>query len=536
MLSIETYKKILGIDEDVALTPLEMADRMNVTFFPYEEKYLNKNIKEFIDLLKKTFEELNVNIVPFEKSLTKVPILKVYKNLLNIIINNTIYFFRYIFRLPQKNIYFNFQSVKYVFNRTKVKKGIAIVVAGDQSLSHMPMEYIHSFKDNSVISVVDFPTGVSAESSFDKHFETSMNLFVHHMSNIILGVDSEKWILYNFNGSHPVYPIDKNFKEYILGALVPKVVAPIRPHKLRDFIISDKQFVITDNLHNHSITDLVIGAKKFADTNLYPKGKKIDELPFRNEFFKWIGKLHLDHRNGMSFGFLAHQLPGQTEKLIETLDTREFFIENNEFYITFSVFNKKYLLKVPQIWVMTQKSGSDKTNVVPERDLIKLGLVNGQMVIETSLGKTIDPTYKPSFDTKVILAHAVGNAIIASIIEHFDPRNHFVEHFKKSGFSLSHWHGYINPKYIPKGFHVHGVGNPHVACSSPQSAIYALDGKLNKFKEIYEKNELFSGDIHVEPHHGVNVNFSSLSDLADFILTNKEISVLGNKYYSLYNK
>ncbi len=537
IFSKETYKKILGIEEDVALTTLEMADRMNVTFFPHIDPKTSLEVKNFADKLLKTFEELKVNIVPFEKSLTTVPLQKVLKSFSKICINNCIYILRIIFKQPQKNIFFNFQSIKYIFKRTKVKKGISIISVGEQDLSEMPMEYITSFKNNSVVSILDFPKNITSNSTFEEHFDTSMNLFVQNMSNIVLGVDREKWILYNFNGSHPVYPIDDNMKEYVLGALVPKIVAPIRPYKLEEFILSDKNFSVDDDEHLGIINDLVVGAKKFADTNLYPKGKKIDDLPFRNEFFKWIGKLHLDHRNGMSFGFLAHQLPGQTEKLIETTKTEEFFIdENGNFFITLFIFGKKYMLCLPTIWVISQKSGSDKTNVVPERDLIKLGLSNGRMIIETPIGKTVDPTYKPSFDTKVILAHALGNAIIASILDHFDKDNQFVKQYKKGGFSLSHWHGYIHPDHIPKGFHIHGINNPHVACSSPQSAIYALDGKLDKFMDVYKNGELFLGDIHIEPHHGINVNFSSLSELADLLLENKGMSILGNKYYNLYKE
>lgn len=536
MLSKETYKKILAINEDIVLTPLEMADQMNITFFPYVGE-VSDNIKNFSVLLRKTFEELNVNIVPFEKALIVIPLKKTLKSFLRICINNIIYFYRYIFGIPQKDIYFNFQSIKYVFKRTKVKKGISIISIGEQKLYNMPMQYINSFKDNSVISILDFPKNVNEKSSFDEHFNTSMDFFVHNMSNIILGVDKEKFILYNFNGSQPVYKIDENIKDYILNALVPKVVAPIRPHKLEEFILSSKKFSTTDLVHSKIINDLVVGAKKFAGTNLYPKGKKIDDLPFRNEFFKWVGKLHLDHRNGMSFGFMAHQLPGKPEKLIETDKSEEFYIdERGYFHITVNVQNKRYKLRLPEVWVISQKSGSDKTNVVPDRDLIKMGLLDGKMIIETPIGKDIDPTYKPSFDTKVILAHAIGNAIIASILNHFDLEHPFVKQYKESGFSLSHWHGYIHPDFIPKGYHVHGIGNPHVACSSPQSAVYALDGKLKKFFETQVKNELFLGDIHIEPHHGVNVNFTSLSELADYLLKNKDTSVLGNKYYNLYNK
>ena len=357
------------------------------------------------------------------------------------------------------------------------------------------------------------------------------------MTNIVIGVGKEKWILYNFNASHPVYPLDGHFKEHILQSLVPKVVAPIRPYKLNEFIIQRGGWSASDDFHRPFVEQIVRGAKKFGDTNLYPKGKQIEALPFRNAFFKWVGKLHLDHRNGMSFGFLAHQLPSKLSRLEKVpVETSDFYIQNGIWYISFFTHGDKYAMEVPEVWVLTQKSGSDKTNVDPERDLIKIGLSNGTMIIQTQDGKDIDPTYKASFDTKVILAHALGNAIIASILAHFNPENSFVQRFKTKGISLSHWHGYIRPDFVPKGFFVHGIGNPHVACSSPQSAMYAIQGKMEAFLESLKTNEEYFGDIHVEPQHGVNVNFFSLEELADYLVNNPEASVLGNKYYYLYNK
>lgn len=544
MFDQETLQAILGINEKVYTKPLEMADKMNITFFPYYSDNLSANIINFKKKLEKVFAELNVNIVPYEEALTTIPLTKVWKNVIKIVLNNILFKFRNIFGLPQSNHYFDLNAIKYLFKNTKIKKGISVVVLGEQTDENLPMQYIYSFKDNSIITIIDFPKNITENSDFHDHFNTALDLFTHNMTNIVIGVDDKKWLLYNFNASHPVFPIDTNFKENVLHALVPKIVAPIRPYKLSEFEILKNNFDINEN--KSQVDDLVNGALLFSKTSLYPKGKIIDQLPFRNDFYRWIGKLHLDNRNGMSYGFLAIQLPGKVyplihvnefEKMAGVKPVSSFHFYNNNLYVLVSIDSNSFWLRVPDVWVLSQRSGSDKTHVNPKKDLIKMGLSNGKMLLQTQEGVNIDNDYKTSFDTQVILAHSVGNAIIATILNHYRQSNsEFLKRYLHNGMSISHWHGYIHPEHVPKGWHVHGITNPHVACSSPQSAIYAIEGKLESFLNSLKNKSEFKGDIHIEPHHGTNVCFTSVSDLAKYLVDNPEASILGNSYFYLYNK
>lgn len=545
MLTQEAIQAVLGIREKVYLEPREMADKMNITFFPHRHEDTSEEIIKFAEKLETTFRELHVNIVPYSDALIRVSFFKSLKTTIKVLLSNVVYFLRKIFGRPQKNHYFSLRAVAFLFKRTKIKKGISVVVLGEQDADKLPMQYIYSFKDNSVITILDFPKNITEDSSFHEHFDTALSMFAHNMTNIVIGVDEKKWLLYNFNASHPIFYLDKNFKEDVLHALVPKIVAPIRPYTLSEFIISKEKFSVVDDSYKEQVEDLVKGALLFNETNLYPAGKKIDELPFRNDFYKWIGKLHLDNRNGMSYGFLAVQLPGNVYPLTKHKDFEEkigeetksdFEFYHNNLYVKVSLNDGDFWVRVPDVWVLSQKSGSDKTHVNPKRDLIKLGLSNGKMYLETQYDSVIDNDYKTSFDTQVILSHAVGNAIIASVLNHTNPDSEFLKRYLSRGMSISHWHGYIHPEKVPQGWFVHGVANPHVACSSPQSAIYALDGKLKSFSESLEKSIDYKGDIHIEPHHGTNICFTSVFELAEFLVNNKEASVLGNSYYYLYNK
>jgi hypothetical protein len=374
-----------------------------------------------------------------------------------------------------------------------------------------------------------------------------MNLFAYHMTNIVLAVDDIEWIIYNFNASHPIYPLnDGAFTEHVLHALVPKIVAPIRPYRFSEFKVKKSTFDVHDDEHETFVHDLVRSGSLLEATNLYPPGKRIEDLPFRNRFYAWIGRIHLDNRNGMSYGFLAVQMPSELSDVFSYEEARErfgkkiedekgYFFHEDAMYIVVTVVGMRYILKVPDVWVLSQRSGCDKTHMNPEKDVIKMGLVNGQMYLQAPGSVILDDGYKPSFDTKVILAHAVGNVIVASLSKHLNMNMPFVEEFQKRGRALGHWHGYIHPNHIPEGWFVHGVHNPHVACSSPQSALYALLGKMRVFDMAVGKGEEYRGDVHIEPHHGTNLSFSTLTDLGEFLAQGPDVSVLGNEYLTLYS-
>ena len=86
MFDQETLQAILGINEKVYTKPLEMADKMNITFFPNYSDNLSANIINFKKKHKKVFEELNVNIVPYDEALTTIPLTKVWKNVAKIVL------------------------------------------------------------------------------------------------------------------------------------------------------------------------------------------------------------------------------------------------------------------------------------------------------------------------------------------------------------------------------------------------------------------------------------------------------------------
>ena len=503
MLNQKSIQKLLGFDETIHLNADEMAENLILTVFPSQQGAVSEEVTHFTGSLIKTLKKLGVQFIPFQEAIEHTP------------------------------------------KKRKLKKGVSVLVSGKQPIDNHPLDYISSLSTNSIITILGFPENLHQKSSFQEHFDTAFDLFAYHLSNIVIAVDQQKWMLYNYNAAHPIYDIGTDFEQNVLQALIPKIYAPISPLKLSDFEILSHRFDVSDSSHKPYVEDMVQAGKLFERTGLFPKGKSLAGLSFRSDFHKRVAKTLLDNRNGMSFGFLARQLPTEIGLLLPfeqfkkelnqtSMDSSEsVFSFQNNLYLLLHIGNKKYILKTPEVWMLTQRSGADKTHIEPRKDLIKLGLKNGKMQMQIPQDIHLGDDYRPSFDTKVILAHALGNAIIASVLNILKPGNEFFSHFEKSGMALAHWHGYFQPEAIPRGWQVYGRENPNVACSSPQSAIYALDGKLKSFTRCLENLEMYRGDIHIEPQHGINVSWPSLTDLAEFVSKTPKASVLGNEYWDL---
>jgi hypothetical protein len=541
VISQEAAQKILGIKQSVHLSPQNMARELRVTLFPYHSQ-ATETVLDFGKKMEESLKRLGVEIVPYNDALEKVTLSKRLNRFLKYNYNNSHWLFRKLLRLPEINLFIPFTTIFSLCGSRRIRKDICIICLGEQKERGMAMQYITSFKTNSVVTIIDFPKNITSASKFDDHFNTAMSLFSYHMTNIVIAVDDKKWMLYNFNASHPIYDLDDRFDEILLKSLIPKIAAPITPHKFKEFKIVSAKFNAEADMYQRIIKQMREGAVLLDDAHIYPPGKKIDDLPFRNNFHRLIGKMHLDNRNGMSFGYIAFQMPVENTEVIKLENFKQkypnsfvdsdFYIDSNKnIYILLNIKDSELVVKVPGVWVMTLRSGSNKTHFDTERDLLKLGLVNGEMYMEFPNKSVIDNNYKPSFDTKVILAHAVGNAIISSVSHYMSNQNSYSQALKNTGMAIIHWHGYMNIKKKLPGLVVYGRDNPHVSCSSPQSALFALMGKIENFiSETNAHGPDYVGDIHVEPHHGVNVSYPSLTGLAKYILSDPEVTELGNKY------
>jgi hypothetical protein len=374
MISQLAIQKILGINEKVFVDPKDMVTQMVVSFYP-QKNNVSENIKNAQILLKDKLLSLGVKEIPYSDIFIRISNYKRYKRRFKFYINNLSFAYNKILLRKTNDIFFiDKKTIKNLTAKFKYRSGVCVIVPGVLDTYDLPMQYIKSFKDNSIISILDFPKMTDENSSFEHHFDTSMQMFAHNMSNIVLAVDDLRWMIYNFNSSHPIF----NFKDtdkldyFILNGLIPKVVAPITPHRIEEFSILKEKYNSENEKYRSALDDLKKGSFLYGKTNLFPKGKKIDDLNFRNNLHKQIGKIHLDSRNGMSFGFTAKQIPTEVIKArFIDLDNRknnykddvDFKIdEKGGIYVICEIKNKIIEIKIPEVWILSLRSCSDKTN------------------------------------------------------------------------------------------------------------------------------------------------------------------------------
>ena len=196
---------------------------------------------------------------------------------------------------------------------------------------------------------------------------------------------------------------------------------------------------------------------------------------------------------------------------------------NDALHVTVNMPQGPILLRVPDIWVLTTRSGCDKSNIDPQRDLVMLGLSQGRIIFSTPRGVGRSTDYKPSYDTLTILSHAMANALVAGLLQRVHADAWFAATLRASGMALAHWHGYLQTAALPEGYIVHGQDNPPVSCSTFQAAIYALRGKIEAYSRSVTVHRPFAGDAHVEPHHGINLTGPTLLWLAQWALERLEV-------------
>lgn len=534
MITEPAMREILGFPRAFDLEPRDMARNLTLTVFPYEAGKMPSHVQEFATRLLSTFENLGVRIIPYEEALETVPVRKILQRSVNILLNNTLHHVERLLGRPDPRIHIHRAVFKNLLNRRRVRKGVSIVTLGDYPTDELPINFTSSFRETLIVTIIEKPASLTRSTLFSEHFDRAMSLFAYHMTNLVVAVGREDWLLYNFNASHPTFDLAGDLEADVLSALIPKIAAPMQPCRIDEFSVLRDNFCPTDDLHLPFILDMQASAARLTTLDLYPPGKKISSLPFRNAFHAWIGAIHLDERSGMSFGFIARQLPFELSTIqkreVPAHHTEGFFHEAGSLHIAFMHAGSAYTMKVPEVWVLTQRSGANKTSFNPHTDLVKLGLRDGVMFLQTAQGQRITRDFKPSFDTKVILAHAVGNAIIASLAAVFMPHAQLAQRMSATGAGIAHWHGYIDPDALRPDIMLHGARRPHVACSSPQSALYALAGKLASFESFLNHQLPVSAEFHVEPHHGINAIFPTLKELADFLHAGEQRSVLGNRH------
>jgi len=187
----------------------------------------------------------------------------------------------------------------------------------------------------------------------------------------------------------------------------------------------------------------------------------------------------------------------------------EIFVHNKVQYLSVNVGSERYVVPMSEMWVIGTRPDFENTELNPRYDLVRYGLKNGQLIFETSCDGDASAGCSPSADTRLIVTHALANAIIASVLARQEPGSPFFNRLKNRGMAMAHWHGFLSEANLPLGYFVHDTESQNAPCST-HSIIHAMQGKLGMLHESAVKGVYPQGDIQIEPHHGTTINCPSL--------------------------
>jgi hypothetical protein len=389
--------------------------------------------------------------------------------------------------------------------------GTVILAPGSFPDSLLAINRVTTLYNNIIVGIYDEPAPLTPESLPQERLDAIVGRLARDMVHILIFVTDHSWTICTMNGGvvtfHSPYPSQKDVRD----TLVPKLTAQVVPPRAEELDIEhgelktgtrDFEVVAEDFLHCSALWRSNASLLTHTST---------EGLEYRSAFYKRIVARYLDQRSGMSYGFFARQLPVNVQPArIAASDDAGLRVRLHE---------KSFFVPVPHISVITTRSGCKKHHLDPKKDLVEIGLIQrqgkGRAYIKTPAGLSPDAVAKPSFDTLTILAHALGNALTASILMTIRPGSSFPFHLARRGASITHWHDYPDIEQVPEGYFLHGELNPPVACSTPQSAVYSLLGKIAALEQALETGTEYRGDVHVEPNHGTNiVGMLSLAETA----------------------
>ncbi|MGF1671017.1 MAG: hypothetical protein ACFCU6_11255, partial [Balneolaceae bacterium] len=408
---------LIGISKDVPLDENEMAHQLKVTFQPPLEH--TERLDNFVAKLKRSLVDIGTEIIPFEKSLT-------------------------------------------VGTKKRVKEGIVIVQQGTGRDDQLAINLVSSLHGNTVVGLFDEPAPIPSNPTLQQTLDSIAGAMAWNLIHVPIFVEENSWTICTMNGAVIKCGDWNNQKNDVLKSLIPKLSAQVVPPKRDEIVYREKQFDPVKQGYETFIKDFMNSAKIWQDNGLMLAHTSIDDLKHRNRYFKRIVSIYLDNRTGMSYGFMVKQLPADPAPAIEFETAPQLLKKaarknvtliqhNGKNYAKADLFGKEWLVHIPNIWVLSTRSGCNKTNLDPEKDILKLGLHNGEITIETPKNISAE-NCRPSFDTYAILAHCTGNVIIAGVLKKLYPDAIFPRVLRQNGLSLSHWHGYPDKEYPLPGY------------------------------------------------------------------------------------
>ena len=536
-LGLQTIAALAGMPKVKNLVnpknPAEMSQRVTVTFKPLPRNYPGTEISAYRERLRNSLLSNGVNVISWEDATTedssygmfsKLMGLRSVKRKVNAVIDvkKRLSPIRWFLSKIAENL--------YRFAR-KDSLSVSSILKISGWADDFTVGYLQDPYNTQVITIMSLdPAFENEDTTYDEKISIGLKNLIANMSEIVIGVSHRNFAIINMNLSDSIYTHNQ-LDDFVLYSLIPKIYAPIKPPILTRFAVSEydpQEFEYARKLS-------ALGAD-LKSTDLFPAGSKFVDAIKRLSHRDVANKI-LDGRTGVSYGFIAlAEPPGYVgdkdiddnmwNSLQEIPDYNPDEVRaasNDRWYVKTILGDRTVYQQVPDIWIVTSRSGCDKTNLNPNSDIVRIGLVKGKLHLEIPRGVDLGrKDIRPSFDTYVILAQALSSALYApSLIE--------------KEMSILHFHGYPDPCWFGVSEHHAGARNPSLPCGTVEAAL------LN-YSAVYETATKNGSDIKllclVESDHGVNVLGPDREYLVQRLLAGSSEGhiLLGGKYLPMLKR
>lgn len=536
-LDLQTIAALAGMPKIKNLVnpkdPTEMSERVVVTFKPLPKNYPDTQISAYRERLRNSLLGNGVNVISWEDATTEDASYGMFSKLMGlrsvrrkvdavIDVKKRLSPMRWLLSKVAENIY-------------RIVRKDSLSVSGILKISgwadDFTVGYLQDPYNTQVITIMSLdPEFEDEDTTYERKISLGLKNLINNMSEIVIGVSRKKFAITNMNLSDSIYLHDQ-LDDFVLYSLIPKIYAPIKPPILTRFAVSEY-----DPRESEYAGKLSALGADLKSTDLFPAGSKFVDAIKRLSHRDVANKI-LDGRTGVSYGFIAlAEPPGYDgdkyidENMWRSLqeipsynpdEVRE--ASNDRWYVRTLLGEEAVYQQVPDIWIVTSRSGCDKTNLNPDSDIVRIGLVKGKLHLEIPRGVDLGrKDIRPSFDTYVILSQALSSALYApSMIE--------------KEMSILHFHGYPDPCWFGVSEHHAGARNPSLPCGTVEAAL------LN-YSAVYETATKNGSDIKllclVESDHGVNVLGPDREYLVQRLLAGSSEGhiLLGGKYLPMLKR
>ncbi|TAK07837.1 hypothetical protein EPO44_03475, partial [bacterium] len=270
-LSTAAMCRILGNKLPVPLTPADMAKSLRVAFYPAVIR--TQKLEDFIRKLRLGLIDSGVKVISYEEALAEG-------------------------------------------SNGRIGKGIVLVAPGEGEPGNLAIDHVASLSNNTVVGVLDGTLPGIGASRLQNRVNALVSALVWHMAHVMIYVDDLSWTICNMNGAIDTFSLE-SLEDRIFHSLIPKLAAPVVPPQKGDFEVREDAFDASAPDYGVHVRDMLAGAGLWGKTGLLISQTKIDELAFRNNRYRRIAAAYLSWRTGMSYGFLARQLPVWIEPAFE---------------------------------------------------------------------------------------------------------------------------------------------------------------------------------------------------------------------------